>query len=108
MEFNEEDTLAIGDTTKLWLDETLQERVKWLNHEVFEEYFDEDIANNETLKIIVSCTDCRDEQLRLKVYSVVISRFLREINFWDSRSTKFAILTHLEALNSIFINFCTF
>ena len=70
MEFNEEDTLAIGDTTKLWLDEILQERVKWLNHEVFEEYFDEDIANNETLKIIVSCTDCRDEQLRLKVYSV--------------------------------------
>ena len=28
-----------------------------------------------------------------------ISQILRETNFWDSRSAKSAILTHLEALN---------
>ena len=67
MEFNEEGTLAIGDTTKVWLDEILQERINWLNDEVYEESFDNANANNETLEIIVSCNDCRDEQLRLKV-----------------------------------------
>ena len=30
---------------------------------------------------------------------------LREINFWDSRSAKSAILTHLEALNFEFHEF---
>ena len=34
-----------------------------------------------------------------KFHDFSISYILREINFWDSRSVKSAILTHLEALN---------
>ena len=35
-------------------------------------------------------------------------RFFREINFWDSRSAKSTILTHLEALNFDFYQFLHF
>ena len=34
-----------------------------------------------------------------KFHNFSITQTLREINFEDSRSAKFAILTHLEALN---------
>ena len=34
----------------------------------------------------------------LKFHDFSLTQILREINFWDSRSTKSAILTHLEAL----------
>ena len=34
-----------------------------------------------------------------KFHDFSITQFLREINFGDSRYAKFAILTHLEALN---------
>ena len=34
-----------------------------------------------------------------KFHNFSITRILREINVWDSRSAKSAILTHLEALN---------
>ena len=43
-----------------------------------------------------------------KFHDFSISYILREINFWDSRSVKSAILTHLEALNFdiyAFLNF---
>ena len=36
------------------------------------------------------------------------TRILREINFWNSRSAKSAILTHLEALNCDFYVFLHF
>ena len=35
-----------------------------------------------------------------------MTQILREINFGDSRSAKYAILTYLEALTFIFMNFC--
>ena len=31
--------------------------------------------------------------------SASITQILREINFWDSRNGKYAVLSHLEALN---------
>ena len=34
-------------------------------------------------------------------------RFFREINFWDSLRSKYAILTHFEALYLYILNFCT-
>ena len=34
-----------------------------------------------------------------KFHDFSITQILREINFWDSRSAKSAILTHLEVLN---------
>ena len=37
-----------------------------------------------------------------------VTQILREINFGDSRSAKYAISTHLEIRISIFMNFCTF
>ena len=42
-----------------------------------------------------------------KLQDFHITQILREINFWDSRSAKSAILTRFEALNSDFRNFCT-
>ena len=43
-----------------------------------------------------------------KFHNFSTTQILREINFEDSRSAKSANLTHLEALNSDFMNFCTF
>ena len=40
-----------------------------------------------------------------KIYDFSITQILREINFWDSRSAKSAILTHIEALNFDFYEF---
>ena len=37
-----------------------------------------------------------------------IAHILREINFWNSKSAKLAILTHLEALNFDFQEFLHF
>ena len=34
-----------------------------------------------------------------KFHDFSITQILREINLWDCKSVKFAILTHLEALN---------
>ena len=54
---------------------------------------------------------CFDLMLHFPVlHSVEISGFsitqiLREINFWDSRSAKYAILSHSEALNFDFNQF---
>ena len=43
-----------------------------------------------------------------KFYDFSITQILREINFWDSRSAKAAILTHLEGLNFDFYEFLQF
>ena len=43
-----------------------------------------------------------------KFHDFYITQILREIKFWDSRSAKSAILTHLEALNSDFYAFLHF
>jgi len=41
-----------------------------------------------------------------KIHDYSITQNLREINVWDSRSTKSAVLSHLEALNiALFLNF---
>ena len=37
-----------------------------------------------------------------------VTQILREINFWDSKNAKLAILTHLEALNFDFQEFLHF
>ena len=39
-----------------------------------------------------------------KFHNFSITQILREINLWDSRSAKSAILTHLEAVNFDFFN----
>jgi len=44
----------------------------------------------------------------VKISSFSINQILREINFWNSRSAKSAILTHLEALNFDFYEFLHF
>ena len=44
----------------------------------------------------------------LKFHNFSITQNLREINFWDSRSAKSVILTHLEALNFDFNKFLYF
>ena len=43
-----------------------------------------------------------------KFYDFTITPILRENNFWDSWSSKSAILTHLEALNFDFYGFLHF
>ena len=43
-----------------------------------------------------------------KFQDFCITQILREINFWDSRSAKSAILTHLEALDFDFYGFLHF
>ena len=43
-----------------------------------------------------------------KFHDFAATHILREINFWDSRSAKSAILTHLEALNFDFHGFLHF
>ena len=43
-----------------------------------------------------------------KFQHLCITQILCEINFWDSRSAKSAILTHLEALNCDFYEFLHF
>ena len=43
-----------------------------------------------------------------KFYDFFITQIFREISFWDSRSTKSVILTHLEALNFDFCDFLYF
>ena len=40
-----------------------------------------------------------------KFHNFSITQILREINLWNSRSAKSAILTHLEALNWDFYEF---
>ena len=43
-----------------------------------------------------------------KFHDFSVNQILREINFWDSRSAKSAILTHLEALKCDFNEFLHF
>ena len=43
-----------------------------------------------------------------KFHDFSITLILREINLWNSRNAKTAILSHLQALNFDFYNFCTF
>ena len=43
-----------------------------------------------------------------KFHDFSTSQILREIIFWDSRSAKSTILTHLVSLNFEFTDFCTF
>ena len=43
-----------------------------------------------------------------KFSNVSANQIFREINFGDSRSTKYVILTHLEALNFDFYGFLLF
>ena len=43
-----------------------------------------------------------------KFHNFSITQILREINIWDSRSAKYTILTHLEALNVYFHDFLQF
>ena len=43
-----------------------------------------------------------------KLQNLSVTQILREINFGDFRSAKFAILTHLQALNFVFVNFFHF
>ena len=43
-----------------------------------------------------------------KFHNFAITQILREINFWDSKSAKLAILTHLEALKFEFYLFLYF
>jgi len=40
-----------------------------------------------------------------KFHDFTVTQLLREINFWDSRSAKFGISTHFEALNLDFYEF---
>ena len=48
----------------------------------------------------------QNRNLRMwKSQNFSITQILREINFWDSRSAKSAILTHIEALNFDFYEF---
>ena len=44
----------------------------------------------------------------MKITGYSVTQILPEINFKDVRSTKYAILTHLEALNSDFYEFWHF
>ena len=44
----------------------------------------------------------------LKLRDFSVTQILREINFWDSKNAKLAILTHLEALNFDFHEFLQF
>ena len=44
----------------------------------------------------------------LKFHDFSITQILREINFVDSRNAKYAILTHLEAMNFDFHEFLHF
>ena len=48
-----------------------------------------------------------EESTVWKFQTFSITQILREINFWDSRSTKSTILPHLEAVNFDFYEFCT-
>ena len=43
-----------------------------------------------------------------KFQDFAITQIFREINFWDSKNAKLAILTHLEALNFDFQEFLHF
>jgi len=43
-----------------------------------------------------------------KFHNISITQILRDINLGDSRGAKFAILTHLEALNLDFYEFLHF
>ena len=40
-----------------------------------------------------------------KLHDFSITQIFHEINFWDSKSAKYAILKHLEALNFDFYEF---
>ena len=62
---------------------------------------------------VISTPGHLDVKIRIGKHSVEISEFsithiLREINFWNSRSAKSAILIHLEALNFDFYEFLHF
>ena len=56
----------------------------------------------------VNLSQCSQIFLTTQCVNFIITQILREINICDSRSAKFAILTHLEALNCDLMNFCTF
>ena len=43
-----------------------------------------------------------------KFHDFSITHILREINFWDPRSAKSAILAHLETLNFVFLGIFAF
>ena len=43
-----------------------------------------------------------------KFQDLSVTQILREINFWDSKNARLAILTHLEALNFDFQEFLHF
>ena len=43
-----------------------------------------------------------------KIQDFSVTQILREINFWDSKNAKLAILTHLEPLNFDFYEFLHF
>ena len=43
-----------------------------------------------------------------KFQDFAITQIFREINFWDSRSVKSAILAHLETMNFDFLNYLHF
>ena len=43
-----------------------------------------------------------------KFQDLSVTQILREINFWDSKNARLAILTHLEALNLNLYEICTF
>ena len=51
---------------------------------------------------------CNCSSWKVWVFSQTVTQILREINFGDPRSGKYAILTHLETLNFDFYAFLHF